>query len=99
MSRIQLRDINKHFGGTPVLRNATDDNNAVKFADVVSGSVEIDVRGRSVTASAVDRYELLSPVNEWFDLLPGDNTLTLTGAASVDVTWRPAWYFTCPLRF
>ena len=78
-------------GGIPQLANATD-GKTIKFAEAVTGTRVIDVRARTVLDGTTDAYGELSPTNQWFDLLAGSNSLTLSGAASVDVAWRPAWY-------
>lgn len=78
-------------GGTPRLESTTDGGAAIAFASAVTGTRVIDVRGADVRDGSVSTYGELSPASTWFDLVPGANELVLTGAASVDVTWRPAW--------
>lgn len=56
----------------------------------------IDTNLRTVTLQGVAHYEYLSPDNQWWALLPGNNTIqysrTDNGAASTcTVTWQDAW--------
>lgn len=79
-------------GGTPKLTNASDDGLAVTFAEAVTGTRILDLRSATVLdGSGDDRYSELSPSNQWWTLRPGANSLTLTGAASVSVAFRPAF--------
>lgn len=83
-------------GETPVITNNTDEERAIRFGEpLTSGWIRnIDVRAKTVVEGQVgdDRYSNLSPTNQWFDILPGVNSITVTGAASIDITWRSAWY-------
>lgn len=81
-------------GNTPVIQNTTDDNRAIRFGTPLAGAAtrQIDVRSRTVLDGSTDKYAELSPVNQWFDLVPGENELLVTGASSIDITWRPAWF-------
>lgn len=81
-------------GGTPKIVNADDDGGDVTFAEPLAGGALriIDLRAHTITdAGGVDAYEDLAPGSLWTALHRGTNTLTLTGAASVDVTFRPAF--------
>jgi hypothetical protein len=79
-------------GGTPQIVNASDEGQGVIFAAPVTGTRIIDLRTKTVIdGTATNVFDELSPVNLWFELLPGLNDLTLTGAASVDVAYRPAF--------
>lgn len=82
-------------GGTPELSNAGDGGNAIFFANAVGvGEVlELNLHDRTIIdAFDVDRFADLSPYSTWFRFTPGDNELTLTGAATVAVTFRPGFY-------
>lgn len=86
-----------HFvgnGGVPVLTNADDDGLAVIFGESIAGGEDriVDLRDATVVDLAGDDYYgELSAVNQWFELRPGANDLTLAGATSVVVTFRPAY--------
>jgi len=86
-----------HFvgsGGIPVLTNADDDGLAVIFGEALGAGEEriVDLRAATVVDLAGDDfYGELSPVNQWTELRPGENELTLAGATSVVVTFRPAY--------
>lgn len=80
-------------GGTPVITNTTA-GGTIEFVSALALGVTrtLDVRARTmVDAGGADVYHELTAATSWFDLAPGANTITLSGAASVDVTWRPAW--------
>lgn len=81
-------------GGTPVITNTTDDGRAIRFGTTLAGAAtrQIDVRNKTVLNGSLDTYSELSPTNQWFDLLPGVNSVTVTGASSINITWRPAWF-------
>lgn len=80
-------------GSAPTIQNTTDANKTIRFGQTITGTHTVDLRSRTVLdGSDEDAYGLLAPTNQWFDLLAGENSLTLTGATSVDVAWRPAWY-------
>lgn len=81
-------------GGTPALVSATDSNGDITCADVlaVSDELVIDLRAMTATVEGVAADEIIAPSSTWFSLIGGQtNTLTLTGAASCSVTWRPAY--------
>lgn len=79
-------------GGIPVVTNGSDDGLAVAFGEAVAGTRVVDLRAATVVDLASDDfYDELSPVNQWFVLRPGPNSITLTGAASVEVAFRPAY--------
>lgn len=79
--------------GTPfTLVNAADENKTIRAIGIPSGDHDISLRSRTVTKGVADAYSILSPTNQWFRLMPGSNSLTLSGATSVDVAWEPAYY-------
>lgn len=79
-------------GGIPTITNADDDGLAILFGEAVTGTRIVDVRSATVIdGSADDRYDELSPVNQWWNLRPGVNSLTLAGATSLEVVFRPAY--------
>lgn len=78
-------------GGTPVITNTSDDNQAVSFLAGFSGTAVLDFRTHTITVSLVDSYALLAPGPRWFRLVAGANTITFTGCASIQVDWQPAY--------
>ena len=79
-------------GGVPKITNGSDDGLAVTFLEAVTGTRIVDLRAATVIdGAAEDRYAELSPINQWWTLRRGTNSLTLEGAASVDVAFRPAY--------
>lgn len=80
-------------GGIPTIKNAADENKTIKFGSAITGTYTIDLRSKTVLdGSSADDYASLSPVNQWFTLQPGSNSITLTNATSVDVAWEPAYF-------
>lgn len=80
-------------GGTPRLENAAN-GGWLQWASVLATSTTriIDVRARTIVDSGgVTKWSELAAAQEWFGMDPGANVLTLTGAASIDVTYRPAY--------
>lgn len=79
-------------GGIPTVTNASDDGLAIVFGEAVAGTRILDLRRATVVDElGADHYAELSPASSWFVLRPGANSLTLTGAASLEVTFRPAY--------
>ena len=81
-------------GGAPKIVNANDDGGDVTFAETLAGGAVrvVDLRAHTITdAGGTDAYDELAPGTLWTVLHPGTNSLTLTGAASVDVAFRPAF--------
>lgn len=79
-------------GGTPRLVSTTDGGLDITFAEALAGAATrtLDLRAHTCTDGGTDHYDELSPVSSWFVIKPGANSITLTGAASVDVTIRHA---------
>lgn len=77
-------------GGTPSITNVTDDSSTITFAETLAGTAVIDLRAQTVTDTLGNDLALAAGPR-WFALLPGVNTLTFSGCASIDVEHRPAW--------
>jgi len=81
-------------GGTPTITNADDGGGSIVFSSSVANTDErrIDLRAHTVTdETGTDRYSEVLSASTWFVLRPGTNTLTVTGATSAEVTFRPAY--------
>lgn len=80
-------------GGTPRVENSTTGGH-IAFARALAGgsAYTVDLRARTVLLGATARYEDVSPGSNWFVLASGANTIVVTGAADVDVTFRPAYH-------
>ncbi len=65
------------------------------FTEAVSAAEDavVDFYAETVTdgAGAVDFADRVSPASTFFALQPGANTVTFSGCASIDITFRPAW--------
>lgn len=80
-------------GGTPVITSTTDDDSTVSFAVPLAAAAVavLDFRGHSVTVDGNDAYDQLAAGPRWFRLLPGANSITFTGCASVEIVHEPAY--------
>jgi len=82
-------------GGTPALVSTTDDGHDITFIDALAGgeSYVIDLYAQTVTRGGSNANASVSASSSWFVLRGGvTNSLTLTGAATVDLAWRPAYH-------
>lgn len=83
-------------GGVPTLTNGTDGGGNVLFSQALAGAAtwEIDLYRRDVVdASGNDAFTgNVLAASLWFRLLPGVNSLTLTGAASMSIDYRSGWW-------
>lgn len=79
-------------GGTPSVTNATDEGASVAFNTTVAGGATavLDFRTHTMTVDGLPTF-VLAPGSRWFRLLPGANSLTFTGCASIEVVHRPAY--------
>ena len=73
-------------GGTPVITK-TSTSEVISFSSAPGTGATINLRtGEVLNAAQVDVSNLLAAGPLWFDLQPGANPLTVTGAtASIDV--------------
>lgn len=79
-------------GSTPSLTHVSD-GRTTRWAAPLTGTRQILLRNRIVTTTGGDdRYSELSPTNQWWDLRPGANTITRTGATAGTITFEPAYW-------
>ena len=82
----------------PRLTNVTFNNRQIKV-DVVLGAgdtLAIDVLNRTVRLNGVSRYDLVRSDNQWWEVLPGQQTITYsrtgtTGSSPMTMTYRKAF--------
>lgn len=89
----------------PIIQNETDDDRAVRL-DVnigVNDAVRIDVKRRIVeyrtglAGDWVEDYTILRSDNQWWDLLPGANSIryersgAMAAASTLEINWQNAW--------
>lgn len=82
----------------PTITNTTV-GRAIRLNAVLSASdiVTIDVANKKIYLNGVSNYGLRRADNQWFDLLPGNNTLVFSRNVSngvncpVSITWQDAW--------
>lgn len=80
-------------GGIPVIEHVEDDNAVIAFSGALGVGVEavLDMRAQTATISGIEVPGLLAAGPQFFRVLPGTNTLNLSGAASIWITYRPAY--------
>lgn len=79
---------------TPRITNTTDDSKYVEVATSLTGgqTLTLDMQNRTATHSANGNVDsLIAAGSRWWDLLPGDNTVTLTGGGTFAVQYRDAY--------
>lgn len=82
----------------PTITNTTV-GRAIRLNAVLSASdiITIDVARKKIYLNGVSNYGLRRADNQWFDLLPGNNTLVFSRSVSngvncpVSVNWQDAW--------
>jgi hypothetical protein len=81
-------------GGTPKLTNNTT-GGVIEFASTLANAAEanIDLRTGAVTVAGSPAPQAIDAASTWMRLAGGvTNSLTLTGATSVDIGYRPAYW-------
>lgn len=76
-------------GSTVTLTNEETGDDVV-LADL-SGTATVDFKARSVIVGGTDEYGSVQPSPQWWQLQPGVNSITATGATSVTVQYRSGW--------
>lgn len=77
----------------PVIGNSTT-GKEISLTLTMAGGEEliIDFDKRTIELDGVNRYETLNlPTSEWWDLEPGNNTITYSGGGVLTLDWRSAW--------
>lgn len=82
----------------PRVVNAADENRSIKVDMVINAgqTLILDARKRTATMGGVDQYANVRADNQWWRLLPGDNSLTFSRTNSPVNTGvlRVKWYTT-----
>ena len=76
--------------GSLVLANTTYGAASLTFSVLPLGTI-IDTRHRTVLASGTSYIGNMDATSSWFALIPGANTVTKTGTAVVELTYRDTW--------
>ena len=89
---------NPHFSirFTGTTQNFTLTNQQGKAIKIIWNFVQndllvIDTAARKITINGLLKMTALDLSSNWFNLLPGENTITATGSANTTVTFRPRW--------
>lgn len=78
----------------PRITNSTDDSRYVEVTTVLTGgqTLTLDMTNRTATHSADGNVDdLIVAGSRWWDLLPGDNTISLTGGGTFSVAYRHSY--------
>lgn len=51
----------------------------------------VNFRDRSVLLNGVNRYDLVASTPQWFDIAPGNNTITYSGGGTPSLSWNDSW--------
>ncbi len=51
----------------------------------------IDFRARTILLNGVNRYDLVTGTPQWFDIAPGNNTITYSGGGTPSLSWFDSW--------
>lgn len=76
-------------GATVTLTNNVTGDDVVLAG--LSGAATVDFKARSVNVGGTDEYGSVQPSPQWWQLQPGVNSITATGATSVTVQYRSGW--------
>ena len=89
---------NPHFSirFTGTVKNFTLTNQQGKAIKIIWNFVQndllvIDAAARKITINGLLKMTALDLSSNWFNLLPGENTITATGPANTTITFRPRW--------
>lgn len=75
------------------IKNVTDANRTLTLALAVGAgqTLVVDMGKRTVLLAGVNRYDAVQSGSEWWELLPGNNTIEITGGGTKRVKFRSAW--------
>jgi len=76
--------------GTTVVLTNEETGEDVTLVDL-PGDATVDFKARSVIVGGTDEYGTVQPSPQWWQLQPGVNSLTMTGASSFSVQYRSGW--------
>lgn len=78
--------------GPIVITNTTAGKTVQITTSVPSGqSLVVDFKARSVLLNGVNRYDLVAATPQWFDIAPGNNTITYSGGGTPSLAWNDSW--------
>lgn len=78
--------------GPIVIANTTVGKTITISTSIPGGqSLVVDFRARSVLLNGVNRYDLVAATPQWFDIAPGNNTITYSGGGTPTLTWNSSW--------
>lgn len=73
--------------------NATDDAKFVEVTTALAGGqvLTIDMNLWTASINGVNVDNLIAPASRWWDLRPGNNTISQSGGGTLNVAYRPAY--------
>lgn len=78
--------------GPIVIANTTAGKTVTVTTSVPGGqTLVIDFKARTVLLNGVNRYDLVAATPQWFDIAPGNNTITYSGGGTPSLSWNDSW--------
>lgn len=75
------------------IKNVTDGNKTITLITALTSgqTLIVDFFKRTITIGGANKYDLLQAGGRWWELLPGNNTIEITGGGAKRVKFRSAW--------
>ncbi len=78
--------------GPIVITNSTAGKSVSITTSVPGGQqLVVNFRARTVLLNGVNRYDLVASTPQWFDIAPGNNTITYSGGGTPSLSWNDSW--------
>lgn len=78
--------------GPIVIANSTAGRTVTVTTAIPGGQqLVIDFKARAVLLNGVNRYDLVTGIPQWFDIAPGNNTITYSGGGTPSLSWNDSW--------
>lgn len=82
----------------PRIQNVNDNNRTIRIDITVNAgqTLVVDVSNKTVFLAGVDRYDTVRADNEWWTLVPGNNSIVLSrsnagASVQMNVRWHHGW--------
>jgi hypothetical protein len=78
--------------GPIVIANTTAGKTVTISTSVPGGQqLVVNFKARTVLLNGVNRYDLVASTPQWFDIAPGNNTITYSGGGTPSLSWNDSW--------
>jgi hypothetical protein len=77
----------------PIVIANTTAGKTITISTAVPGGQQLVVnfRARTILLNGVSRYDLVAATPQWFDIAPGNNTITYSGGGTPSLSWNDSW--------